>query len=212
MEFGWAELLVIGVVALIVIGPKDLPEMFRTLGRFTAKARGMARDFSRAMEQAAKETGVDEVASDLKKVTSPKAMGLDAMKGAADRFEKWDPLKNAAKPTSPPPARPLTPPPMPPTPPASPPAPVAAAVAAPEPTIMGPATAALAEQQAQRKAIAAEAAEKLRAVGKPPAATKPTAVARAKPAKTAAAPAPEPAAKPARKKAPAKAVAKPGEE
>lgn len=212
MEFGWAELLVIGVVALIVIGPKDLPEMFRTLGRFTAKARGMARDFSRAMEQAAKETGVDEVASDLKKVTSPKAMGLDAMKGAADRFEKWDPLKNAAKPTSPPPARPLTPPPMPPTPPASPPAPVAAAVAAPEPTIMGPATAALAEQQAQRKAIAAEAAEKLRAVGKPAAATKPAAAAPAKPAKTAAAPAPEPAAKPARKKAPAKAVAKPGEE
>ncbi|WRH64695.1 MAG: Sec-independent protein translocase protein TatB [Fuscovulum sp.] len=212
MEFGWAELLVIGVVALIVIGPKDLPEMFRTLGRFTAKARGMARDFSRAMEQAAKETGVDEVASDLKKVTSPKAMGLDAMKGAADRFEKWDPLKNAAKPTSPPPARPLTPPPMPPTPPAATPAPVAAAVAAPEPTIMGPATAALAEQQAQRKAIAAEAAEKLRAVGKPAAATKPAAAAPAKPAKTAAAPAPEPAAKPARKKAPAKAVAKPGEE
>jgi sec-independent protein translocase protein TatB len=212
MEFGWAELLVIGVVALIVIGPKDLPEMFRTLGRFTAKARGMARDFSRAMEQAAKETGVDEVASDLKKVTSPKAMGLDAMKGAADRFEKWDPLKNAAKPTSPPPARPLTPPPMPPTPPAAPPAPVAAAVAAPEPTIMGPATAALAEQQAQRKAIAAEAAEKLRAVGKPAAATKPAAAAPAKPAKTAASPAPEPAAKPARKKAPAKAVAKPGEE
>ncbi len=61
----------------------------------------MARDFSRAMEQAAKDTGVDEVANDLKKVTSPKSMGLDAMKGAADRFEKWDPLKNAAKPTSP---------------------------------------------------------------------------------------------------------------
>lgn len=213
MDFGWSELLVIGVVALIVIGPKDLPEMFRTLGRFTAKARGMARDFSRAMEQAAKETGVDEVASDLKKVTSPKAMGLDAMKGAADRFEKWDPLKNAAKPSSPPPARPLTPPPMPPTPPAAPPAPVAAAVAAPEPAIMGPSTAALAEQQAQRKAIAAEAAEKLRAVGKPAATAKPP-IPAAKPAKTAASPAssPDAPAKPARKKAPAKAAAKPGEE
>lgn len=210
MDFGWSELLVIGVVALIVIGPKDLPEMFRTLGRFTAKARGMARDFSRAMEQAAKDTGVDEVASDLKKVTSPKAMGLDAMKGAADRFEKWDPLKNAAKPTSPPPARPLTPPPMPPTPPA---APTAAAMATPEPAIMGPSTAALAEQQAQRKAIAAEAAEKLRAVGKPAAAEKPKSAA-AKPAKTVApsASTPDAPAKPARKKAPAKAAAKPGEE
>ena len=215
MDFGWAELLVIGVVALIVIGPKDLPEMFRTLGRFTAKARGMARDFSRAMEQAAKETGVDEVASDLKKVTSPKAMGLDAMKGAADRFEKWDPLKNAAKPSSPPPARPLTPPPMPPSPP---PAPVATAVATPEPSIMGPSTTALAEQQAQRKAIAAEAAEKLRAVGKPAANPgKTSAEPAAKSAKTVAKPPAAPAvataaAKPVRKKAPAKAAAKPGEE
>jgi sec-independent protein translocase protein TatB len=112
MEIGWTELMVIGVVALIVIGPKDLPEMFRTLGRFTAKARSMARDFSRAMEQAAKDTGVDEVAKDLRNVTSPSSMGLSAVKNAADKFEKWDPLKNAAKPTSPAPVR--SPPPMPP--------------------------------------------------------------------------------------------------
>ncbi|NBE08962.1 Sec-independent protein translocase protein TatB [Paragemmobacter ruber] len=170
MEIGWTELMVIGVVALIVIGPKDLPEMFRTLGRFTAKARAMARDFSRAMEQAARETGVDEVAKDLKTVASPKSMGLEAVKSAADKFEKWDPLKNAARPTSPtPPRAPLTPPPMPATPAqtaAATPTQAAEAVAAPA---MGPATAALAEQQAQRKAIAQEAAEKLRAVGQPPA-------------------------------------------
>ena len=43
-DIGWTELLVIGVVALIVIGPKDLPGMFRTLGRVTAKARGMTED------------------------------------------------------------------------------------------------------------------------------------------------------------------------
>ncbi len=91
-DIGWSELLLIGIVALIVIGPKDLPEMFRTLGRFTAKARGMAREFQRAMETAADESGVRDVAADLRKVTSPTSMGLDAVKGAVDKFEAWDPM------------------------------------------------------------------------------------------------------------------------
>lgn len=99
-EIGWAELLVIGVVALIVIGPEDLPQLFRQIGRFTGKLRQMGREFQRAMDQAAKETGVKDVATDLGKITSPKAMGLDAVKAAADKFEKWDPIKNAAKPTA----------------------------------------------------------------------------------------------------------------
>ena len=82
LDVGWTELLVIGVVALLVIGPKDLPEMFRQLGRFTAKMRGMARDFQRAMDEAAKQAGVADVAKDLRNVTSPKSMGMDAMKSA----------------------------------------------------------------------------------------------------------------------------------
>ena len=117
LDFNWPELLIIATVALIVIGPEDLPHMFRQLGRFTSKLRQMSREFSRAMEQAAKDTGVKDVVKDLKASTSSSALGLDAVKNAADRFEKWDPLKNAAKPTTPMPARTLVPPPMPATPP-----------------------------------------------------------------------------------------------
>lgn len=173
MELSWSELLIVGIVALIVIGPKDLPGMFRELGRFTAKIRSMGREFSRAMEQAAKESGVKDVADDLKKVTSPKAMGLEAVKSAADKFEKWDPMKNAAVPT-----KPLTPPPMPAamTPAAAAPAaPVAAAEAAPAAAPVGPATAALYEQKAARKAVVDEASAKLRSLSQPAAPAAPAA-------------------------------------
>lgn len=93
-DIGWSELMVIGVVALIVIGPKDLPDMFRTLGRFTAKARSMARDFQRAMEAAADDTGLKDVAKDVKSATSARSLGLDAVKDAATKFEAWDPMKS----------------------------------------------------------------------------------------------------------------------
>ena len=59
-DIGWMELLLIGVVALIVVGPKELPVLFRTVGRYMGKARGMAREFQRSMEQAADETGLKE--------------------------------------------------------------------------------------------------------------------------------------------------------
>ncbi|WP_333867190.1 Sec-independent protein translocase protein TatB [Cypionkella sp.] len=155
-DIGFAELLLIGIIALIVVGPEDLPQMFRQIGRFTAKIKSMGREFSRAMEQAAADTGIKDVAKDLKSATSAKGMGLDKVKEAADRFEKWDPIKNAAKPSGP--ARPLTPPPMPATPPA-----------VTTQTILGPETQALMDKQAAKKAILAETSEKLKAVEAKPA-------------------------------------------
>ena len=158
MDFSWSEMMLVGIVALIVIGPKDLPGMFRELGRITAKIRSMGREFSRAMEQAAKETGVKDVTDGLKAVSNPAGAGLDAVKSAADRFEKWDPLKNPAK-TTPAPqtvaastAAAVT---------AAAPAGPSAEPAAPAP---GPATAELARKQAARKAVAEEAAAKMRAI------------------------------------------------
>lgn len=100
MDLGWSELLLIGIVALIVIGPKDLPHLFRSLGRFTAKARSMAREFSSAMEDAAKNSGLDDATKslrDVKSLTSKKSLGLDALDRAAEKFEKWEPKIPTAK-------------------------------------------------------------------------------------------------------------------
>ena len=100
-DIGWTELLLIGIVALIVVGPKDLPVTLHTLGRFTAKARSMAREFTRAMDDAAKESGVGDVAKDLKKMTSARNLGLDKVKDAATKFEKWDPMTASSAPKGP---------------------------------------------------------------------------------------------------------------
>lgn len=97
-DIGMSELVLIGIVALIVVGPKDLPGLFHTLGRFTARARQLGREFSRAMNDAAKESGVDDVAKGLNSVANPKKFGLDRLNEAADRFDKWDPSKGGKPP------------------------------------------------------------------------------------------------------------------
>ena len=71
-DIGWAELMVIGSLALIVVGPRDLPKLLRSLGQYVAQARGMAREFQRSMEDAAREAdisqlkGVRDAANDLR--------------------------------------------------------------------------------------------------------------------------------------------------
>ena len=79
---GMSEVVLIGIVALIVVGPKDLPQLFRTLGQFTGKARGMAREFSRAMEAAADESGVRDIKKTLDAAANPAKFGTDKFKAA----------------------------------------------------------------------------------------------------------------------------------
>jgi len=60
-DIGWSELLVIGVVAIVVVGPKELPRLMRTFGHYTGKLRAMASDFQRQFEEAVRDSEIDEV-------------------------------------------------------------------------------------------------------------------------------------------------------
>ncbi|MEM9576104.1 MAG: Sec-independent protein translocase protein TatB [Pseudomonadota bacterium] len=96
-DLGWTEMLVIGIVALIVIGPKDLPVMFRTLGQFVGKAKGMAREFSRAMNDAANDAGVKDVTKGLQAAVNPVNSAMEGVKSAAADLGKFDPESETGK-------------------------------------------------------------------------------------------------------------------
>jgi len=68
-DLGWSEMLVIGAVALVVIGPKELPRALRTAGIWARKARNMTRELQGTFEQMVREAELDEVRADLKKAT-----------------------------------------------------------------------------------------------------------------------------------------------
>ena len=75
-DIGWSELLVIAVVLVVVVGPKDLPAMLRTFGRTTKQLRSMAGDFRRQFDDALREAELDDV------------------KSTVDEMRKLDPRKN----------------------------------------------------------------------------------------------------------------------
>ena len=79
---GWAEIMVAAVVGLIVIGPKELPVVFRKIGQFVGKAKGMARDFSRAMNDAADDSGMKDAMDSMNSLQ-------DGVRSVTDPTTKW---------------------------------------------------------------------------------------------------------------------------
>jgi sec-independent protein translocase protein TatB len=81
LDIGWSELLVIAIVAIVVVGPKDLPKMMRTIGTYAGKLRRAAADFQRQFEEAMAESEADEVRKNLESIRS----GLGDFKAEADK-------------------------------------------------------------------------------------------------------------------------------
>ncbi len=68
-DIAWSELALIAAVALIVIGPKDLPRVMRTAGQWVRKARGMAAEFQRNLDDMMREAELDEIRKEVEKVS-----------------------------------------------------------------------------------------------------------------------------------------------
>jgi len=150
LELGWSEILVIAIVLIVVVGPKDLPRVLRSFGRTTSKLRAMAGDFRRQFDEALREAELEDVKSlvdDVKKL-DPRAeirkhlspleeAGRDIRSGLNEATKAMPPVAGATPAVSKP-AEPLTNGAVPPGP-ASPPVPTAPAPpvmaeAAPAPT------------------------------------------------------------------------------
>jgi sec-independent protein translocase protein TatB len=85
-DISWTEFLLIGVVALVVIGPKELPAVMRTMGQWTRKVRGMATEFQNQFQEAMREAEM----ADLKKQVDDMARDvkdIDPLKGVRDDIE-----------------------------------------------------------------------------------------------------------------------------
>ena len=70
LDIGWSEMIVIVVVAIIVIGPRDLPGVLRSVGRWVGKARSLSREFQRNLNDIARETEFDEVKRSIRDTTN----------------------------------------------------------------------------------------------------------------------------------------------
>jgi sec-independent protein translocase protein TatB len=85
-DISWSEFLLIGVVALVVIGPKELPTVMRTLGQWTRKVRAMAADFQNQFQEAMREAEMADLKNEVDDLAH-KVRSADPIKSVRDDFE-----------------------------------------------------------------------------------------------------------------------------
>jgi len=92
-DIGWGELVVIGIVALIAIGPKELPTVLRTLGQYMGKVRRMASEFQGQFQEAMREAEL----ADLKKQAEDLKSSVSDLGNSVKDLGNLDPLADTQK-------------------------------------------------------------------------------------------------------------------
>ena len=67
-SFGWSEILLIGIIVVVVIGPKDLPKFIKQIGFLIRNIRKISTDFKSSLNEIAEETEIKELAKSVKEV------------------------------------------------------------------------------------------------------------------------------------------------
>ena len=75
MALSWSHILIVLIVALVVVGPKDLPRLMRITGRWIAKARAMADQFRKSFDDMARQSELDELRNELEALRNERPLG-----------------------------------------------------------------------------------------------------------------------------------------
>jgi sec-independent protein translocase protein TatB len=86
-DIGWSEMLVVGAVALVVIGPKDLPAALRQAGKWMGTVRRMAADFQGQVNQAMREAELDELRREVSNLKSGLNTVTDPVRSAGQEVK-----------------------------------------------------------------------------------------------------------------------------
>jgi len=72
--FSWSHILILLAVALIVVGPKDLPKLMHMVGKWVGKARGLANEFKKSFDEMARQSELDELRKEIESLKSTQAV------------------------------------------------------------------------------------------------------------------------------------------
>jgi sec-independent protein translocase protein TatB len=93
-DLGWSKLIIIAMLAIVVVGPKDLPALLRTIGKFVGQIRRQADEFRRQFDEAMKDTELDQIRKDVEDIKRTATESVRDIERSAEDSVK--PLETAA--------------------------------------------------------------------------------------------------------------------